>query len=250
MKKIITYKKIIFAITLLIINYTGYAQEIVNIIYVGDNGITEDIKAANAFILIKQSPGGSFERLDYKLSAPLVMLRTYSDTNMSILNGKFLKYYKSGELEINGQYNNNQKDGDWLYYNEKGKIISKETYSNNTLIRKENPDTVKKENSVRYDDEKEAEFAGGKMAWNSYLQNALLKMPAELFPLKGKIEVGFMINTEGQTTEIYLKKSAQFAIDEEALKIIRLSALWNPAFQNGHAVNAYRVQPFTFAGEN
>lgn len=176
------------------------------------------------------------------------MLRTYNDTNMSNLNGKFLKYYESGILGLNGQYNNNEKNGDWFYYNNSGKIIIKETYSNNKLVRKENPNTLEKENSESRDKRK-PEFTSGTKGWNSYLQHALLKMPSELFSLKGKIEVMFTINIEGKTTEIYLKKSAQFGLDEEALKIIRLSPLWKSASQNKHAVNTYRLQPFTFVGE-
>ena len=74
-------------------------------------------------------------------------------------------------------------------------------------------------------------------------------MPEQLTTLNGKVRVLFVVNTEGKTAEIYLKKSAQFGLDEEALQIIKNSPTWKPAFQNGHIVKAYRVQPFTFISQ-
>lgn len=249
MRKSSIGKIIFFSIAYLLLTYTVYAQEIIKVVYVGDNGITEDVKEAHSFILVKQYPGNIYERLDYKLDAPLTMLRTYNDSNMSNLNGKFLKYDESGVLKINGQYSNNQKSEDWLYYNDSGRVVMKEIYDNNVLIRKEDPDTLKKNEPVRYGDEKEAEFGSDKSKWLSYLQAGLTNIRVELRYLSGSVHVMFTINTEGKTTDIYLKRSALFRLDEEAIQIIRLSPLWKPAFQNGHKVSAYRVQPFTFVSE-
>jgi protein TonB len=38
----------------------------------------------------------------------------------------------------------------------------------------------------------------------------------------------------------------EFVLDDEAMRVIEQSPLWQPAFQDGKNVNAYRVQPFTF----
>jgi TonB family protein len=241
-----TTKQIVFLIAVLLVSKISCAQEIVNIVYVGDNGVTENIKEAHSFVAVKHYPGGIFERLDYKLGAPIVMLRTYNDSDLSILEGKYLKYFESGNLQVNGQYHNNQKTGDWLYYNDSGRTITKETYKDNVLVQTENLDIVRKEDTKLKGDEREAEFQGGDKAWRKYLIDAMLKKPESLSSLKGEIRVMFTVNPAGKLTEIYLKKSTQFGLDEEALKIIRLSPLWKPAFQNGHSVNAYRIQPITY----
>ncbi|MES2848932.1 MAG: TonB family protein [Bacteroidota bacterium] len=248
MKNPFIFKQLFLAFILITFSYTASSQEIVNIIYVGDSGITEDVKQAHSFIAIKQYPGSVYERLDYRLGGPLTMLRTYNDTNLANLDGKFLTYDGSGALVTSGQYYNNQKTGDWHYYNDTGKVVMKETYDKDVLTKSENPDTVKETKAVKYGDEKETEFKKGKNAWSTYLENSLLRLPFEVTSLKGKVHVMFIINTEGKLTDIYLRKSAHFALDEEALKIISNSSLWNPAFQNGHNVNAFRVQPFTFRG--
>ena len=59
----------------------------------------------------------------------------------------------------------------------------------------------------------------------------------------------FIVDTHGSTTNIYLQKSVEFVLDEEAIKVIQKSPVWIPALQNGKTVNAYRRQPFTFIKE-
>ena len=229
--------------------FTGAtAQEIVNFAYVGDAGITEDIKAAHSLIVIKQYPNNVFERLDYLLNAPLKMLRTYSDSSITTLHGKYLKYNKSGGLEVSGEYANNSKTGEWAYFNDSSKMILKETYVNNQLVKSVNPDTVTKQDPVKYADERESSFVGGQRKWAKYLQNAFAKMPPELATQKGYVRVMFIVNTDGQTSDIYLWNSARFGLDEEAIKLIRKSPRWEPAFQNGKIVKSYKLQPIVFGG--
>ncbi len=42
-------------------------------------------------------------------------------------NGAYEAYYKNGILKCKGNLNNNNKQGKWLYYDEKGKLIKEET---------------------------------------------------------------------------------------------------------------------------
>jgi antitoxin component YwqK of YwqJK toxin-antitoxin module len=119
-------KSIIIRTMLLMLCFSGNiyclrAQELVNIILVGDNGITEDIKEAKSFIAIKQNPNATYERLDYTLYGPLVKLRTYSDSTLSVLSGRSYEYDNSGRLAYHGFYSNNQKDGEWSYLNDTAK---------------------------------------------------------------------------------------------------------------------------------
>ncbi|MEP7110864.1 MAG: hypothetical protein ABI760_22910 [Ferruginibacter sp.] len=54
---------------------------------------------------------------------------------------------------------------------------------------------------------------------------------------------------EGNAIDIYLKKSVEYVLDEEALPLIRNSPKWIAAFQNGRALKAYCIQPGTFENE-
>jgi hypothetical protein len=58
--------------------FSAFSQDIVNMILVGKSGITEDIKEATSFIVIKEFPN-YFQRLDYKIGLPMERMRTYSD---------------------------------------------------------------------------------------------------------------------------------------------------------------------------
>ena len=44
-------------------------------------------------------------------------------------------------------------------------------------------------------------------------------------------------------------KSVEFVLDEEAIRVIEKSPLWQPAIQHGKQVNAYRIQPIGFVKE-
>jgi TonB family protein len=62
----------------------------------------------------------------------------------------------------------------------------------------------------------------------------------------GTVRVGFRVNTDGKCVDVFLRRSVEFVLDEEGLRIVEKSPLWNPAVQNGRKVNAYRIQPITF----
>jgi hypothetical protein len=223
------------------------AQEITNFLLVGDKGITEDIKEAHSFIVVKRLPDNRYERLDYKMHAPLIKLKTYSDSSLRNLSGRYLEYFTNGFIRIKGYYTNNVKDSIWYSYNDTGKVILKEEYSMDTLIKAENPDTIKKSEGQKFGDEREAKMKGNKYSWVNYLTKKLEYSPvAEKSLQGGEVRVGFKVDTTGKTTDIYMHKSVEFILDEESIKVIKESPLWEPAYQNGHAVNAYRIQPLTF----
>jgi len=242
-------KRYLLILLTFLFQFTLTAQKIVNIVLVGDDGITEDIKKATSFIAIKYYSDSVYERLDYKMGAPLVKLRTYSDVNLTLLQGSYLEYHPTGELHIKGQYNNNLKETEWYYYDDKGKATLTETYKAGELLASKLPDTSKNKDSITYKDEREAEFKGGTNEWIKYLQKNLKGEVCENSVKGGKVRVLFTVNTDGNKSNICLKKSVEFVLDEESIRIIRNSPAWIPAFQNGKPVNAYRIQPITYVKE-
>jgi periplasmic protein TonB len=223
------------------------AQEIVNFVLVGDKGITQNINEAHSFIVIKKYPG-NYQRLDYKIGAPLETLRSYSDSTLEILQGNYYAYTPDGKIALSGYYHNNLKEKNWYYYNDTGKVILEDKFVKGVLIETINPDTLKKEE--RADDiktvEKEATFGKGDRDWIRYLSKNLNADIALNSVKGGEVSVMFVVNKEGQCVDIHLKKSVEFVLDEEAIRIIEQSPRWQPAIQNGRIVNAYRVQPITF----
>ena len=91
----------------LIVN--GKAQQISNVVFVGNNGVTENIKEAHSFIVVKKYLD-SYVRLDYEFNAPLVKERNYTDSSLSVLEGKYYEYAVDGSIRKSGQYHNNLRE--------------------------------------------------------------------------------------------------------------------------------------------
>ena len=214
----------------------------------GDKGVTENVKEANYFIVVKKYPS-KFESLDYKMSAPIQKVRTYSDSTLTILEGNYYEYDKEGHITISGYYFGNKKEKNWYYYNDTAKVIREEKYKDDILINTIDPDTVKKQkpDSTLKKDEKEASFKNSPKDWIKYLMQNVKPDVAIQSVKSGQVRVGFTVNKEGKCVDVYLRKSVEFVLDEEAKRVIENSPLWQPAFQNGKVVNSYRVQPLTFS---
>lgn len=119
--------------------------------------------------------------------------------------------------------------------------------------------------SAKYSDiifstvEVEASFPGGLEGWKQYLMKTLhperiadfVKMPRGKKTLKQTVIVKFIVSRDGTLKEIAAENYDQ--VDPycaaEAIRVIRISPNWIPAFQNGRKVNAYRRQPITFVFE-
>lgn len=238
-------KKLIIYLILSSSGTQVFSQKIINIIMVGPGGVTEDPQTATQFTVIKHYPDLHFERLDYKKGGPLIKLISYKDQDLKISDGKYLEYAENGALRVFGKYLNNAKDGIWYKYNDTGKVIKSVKYSNDSIV--EIIDPEKKDSVVDYSDEKEASFTGGDKAWVKYLRKKLEKdNPAEQSFHGGTVHINFMVGTDGIIEELFVSKSVEYILDETSLKIIGSSPKWNPAFQNGKYVRAYRRQPLTF----
>jgi TonB-dependent SusC/RagA subfamily outer membrane receptor len=97
--------------------------------------------------------------------------------------------------------------------------------------------------------EVEPSYPGGNDEWRKYLQKNLNPaIPVEEGWKAGTytVIVQFVVHDDGtvsdvSTTNYQGSKTAKHCID-----LIKKSAAWIPAVQNGHKVNAYRKQPITF----
>jgi periplasmic protein TonB len=128
-------------------------------------------------------------------------------------------------------------------------VVKKERYENGVLIDPDVKDTLKKKDTLSYPDEREATFKKNVKDWTTYIQKNLDQDAGGKSVKGGRVMVRFMVNTKGETSNIYLEKSVEFVLDEASVKVIGDSPLWTPAFQNGKVVNAYRRQPLTFIKE-
>lgn len=184
----------------------------------------------------------------YNFTGPLLKTERYDDKDGKELNGISYHYDARGYLDSTATFHKGKKNGDaWKFSGDSLKQKVKYDYLDDSLIRVIDLNKVKKDSTVSYNDEKESEYPGGVKAWSRYLSKKL-EYPQRAYngKIQGQVVVGFIVDKTGIVMNSYISKSVEYSIDEEALKIINGSGKWESAFQNGHNVKSYKLQPLNF----
>lgn len=95
----------------------------------------------------------------------------------------------------------------------------------------------------------EAEFPGGKAAWNKYLQrnlNSSLPMDNGAPPGRYTVNVVFTVDKEGNVSDVQAENDPGYGTKDEAIRVIKKGPKWKPAIQNGRNVAYRHKQSITF----
>ncbi len=95
----------------------------------------------------------------------------------------------------------------------------------------------------------EAKFPGGRSAWTKFLERNLnSNLPVEngAPPAKYTVVVSFLVDKDGNISEIKAVNDPGFGTAEEAVRVLRKSPKWQPAVQNGRNVIYRQKQSITF----
>jgi protein TonB len=95
----------------------------------------------------------------------------------------------------------------------------------------------------------EAKFPGGPDAWMKYLSRNLRQdVPTDNGAAAGdyKIVVSFLVDRDGNVTEVRAENDPGFGIADEAIRVIQRSGKWQPALQNGRNVIYRQRQQIIF----
>jgi outer membrane biosynthesis protein TonB len=79
--------------------------------------------------------------------------------------------------------------------------------------------------------------------WKEYLNKVIKYSTVEY---SGKAIVNFTIDTYGKCVNIYMRKSLNYFLDNDAKQIINKSPLWDAAIKNGKKISIDFSQPFVF----
>lgn len=111
-------------------------------------------------------------------------------------------------------------------------------------------DTIPAENnSVFLKTEISASFPGGESAWQNFLRNNLnSNVPVTKGAPAGSytVWVQFIVHTDGSITDLKSLTNHSFGMEDEVMRVMKLSPNWLPAIQNGKRVTAYSKQAVTF----
>ncbi len=194
----------------------------------------------------------AYQWKNYHFSGPLINIETYKDLDATILNGFIAFYGADGQVDSSGYSLNGKKDSTWYYYDDTLAIFLQKDYKNGILIntvdhyKKRKDYAMENPTNVLVEGESEADFVGGIKAWHKYLQNNY-QAPDRGAQLgkKGMIKIGFVVDVNGIPVDLRILKSIEYSLDKEALRLIKESPKWKPAFQKGRKVKAFRIQPIT-----
>lgn len=115
------------------------------------------------------------------------------------------------------------------------------------------PPVTQPENEIIFEKvEQEATFPGGDRAWGSFLRNHLdPNVPVKKNAKAGyyTVIVQFIVGKDGSISDIKTLTDHGYGMEQEVIRVIKLSPKWVPARQNNRVVKAYRKQPITFVVE-
>jgi periplasmic protein TonB len=92
----------------------------------------------------------------------------------------------------------------------------------------------------------DARFAGN---WENFLRKNLNSMvPVDNSAPAGryKVAIRFVVDVDGTVSDITPLTNIGFGMEQEAVRVLKKAAKWEPAFQNNHHVKAYRTQIIIF----
>jgi len=91
------------------------------------------------------------------------------------------------------------------------------------------------------------EFNGGQKELVKYISSNL-RYPANARQnnIQGKVYVAFIIEKDGDITDVKVRQGIGGGCDEEAVRVLKNSPKWKPGVLKGSPVRTYYVQPITF----
>lgn len=86
-------------------------------------------------------------------------------------------------------------------------------------------------------------FPGGIDRMNEFIRiNISYPRSEQLAHKEGIVEVGFIVKANGELTDYHIIKGVTTALDEEAMRVLKLMPEWNPGLQHNKVVNNVPVK--------
>ncbi|MFM6953933.1 MAG: energy transducer TonB [Sphingobacteriaceae bacterium] len=91
------------------------------------------------------------------------------------------------------------------------------------------------------------EFQGGASGWGKYLQKNMKYPPiARENNITGRVIVSFVVERNGDLTDIKVLRGIGGGCDEEAIRVLKTAPAWKPGIQNGRPVRVAYTMPIFF----
>jgi antitoxin component YwqK of YwqJK toxin-antitoxin module len=165
-------------------------------------------------------------------------------------SGVKVSWFDNGNVSFAGIFSKSHMPyGKWKYYHKNGKLSDVEIYNHGQLVEKKYYDEQEKllRDTVNHD--RPAEFPGGLLAWQKYLEKKLT------FPKKYRIinsdmvviVIDATIDENGKLTDIETRVPFHPVFNKIALEVMTKSPAWLPAVDHNRRVKCHISQPIEFS---
>jgi protein TonB len=248
--------KNLFLICLIFILTSASAQD-KNSFYALDAKMNQTVLDSSKYILwIHETDSARWQWDYYYTWGSLVKSTRYTDHDGTIADGRFCRYNSLGDIDSTGVFDHGKKNGSFFKF----KAFSKDSiitvwqydYVEDSLVKSIDLSAAGQKNqAVDSTKEKESEYPGGASQWQQYLtKNIQYPERAQKKGMHGQVQIIFAVDKEGNITDPYIRKSVEYSLDQESLRLIIQSGKWNPAIKDSVPVDSYQVQRLNFRQES
>jgi TonB family protein len=114
-----------------------------------------------------------------------------------------------------------------------------------------NADTIPATNRLFVQTEKQPEFPGGFSAFGHFLaSNIRYPLVDKNNKVQGRVLVQFVVERDGSITDIKAIRGPSETLNNEAIRVMKLSPSWEPGYQNNKPVRVAYTVPINFTLNN
>lgn len=188
--------------------------------------------------------------IDNELLYPKKTILTYLNNSGDTLvvhgSGYYEEFNTNNGSMASGKVKKGNKEGEWVCYRPNGELYYKEFYNNGKLTEGTSYDLYGK--SYKYSKiESAAEPKKGVQEFYNFIaKNIRYPHVARKNRIQGIVYVQFIVDENGELTNIEVVKGFDSACDNEAKYTLSLCKSWLPAKQRGQNVKQRIILPITF----
>jgi len=187
----------------------------------------------------------------YNAGDTILFSATYKTKNFETKNGYYKKYYSNGTTQEEGNYLDNERNGDWFFYHKNSKISKKGIFEKGKwkeipLCYDENGNETE---GVFYSNvlSVKPEFPGGDNEMLRFIsKNTKYPFSAKENNIFGTVFISFIIEKNGKLSNIEIARSRSSELDEECLRVVNLFPDFKLGEINGVPVKVKYIVPIKF----
>jgi protein TonB len=228
-----------------------------NAFFALDAKMNQTVLDSSKYILwIHQTDSARWQWDYYYTWGPLVKSTRYADHDGTLADGRFCRYNSTGEIDSTGIFDHGKKNGSFFKFKsvtgDSIVAVWQHDYIEDSLVKSIDLMTEHQKGQISDSSkEKESDYPGGVSQWQRYLiKNLQYPERAEKKEIQGQVQVLFKVDKDGNITDPYIRKSLEYSLDQETLRIINQSGKWDPATKDGIPVNSYKIQPLNYRLES